>query len=63
MKEEQNSGADATEQKDEVVFITIYKKDRDWINKTKGKLNREDRLHDVIESYRNPSDPRDYPKE
>ncbi len=36
---------------EDVVFITIYRKDRDWINKTKGKLNRELRLHEVIENY------------
>lgn len=30
------------------VFITIYREDREWINNTKGKLNREQRLHELI---------------
>ncbi len=38
--------------KEDVVFITILREDRDWINKTKGKLNREQRLHEVIERIR-----------
>ena len=38
---------------DDVVFITIQKKDRVWINLTKGKdQNREERLHEVLENYR-----------
>lgn len=37
---------------DDVVFITIYRKDRDWINKTKHMANREERLHAVIKKYR-----------
>jgi len=36
----------------DVVFITIYREDRDWINKTKHKCNREQRLHAVIRKYR-----------
>lgn len=37
---------------DDVVFITIYKKDREWINETKGDFNREERLHEIIRKYR-----------
>ncbi len=54
MKHETNSGADAPESKkrDPVVFTTILREDRDWINETKGKLNREERLHEVIKGYK-----------
>lgn len=42
----------ASDKPDEVVFITVYKKDRAWINETKGGRNRESRLHQVLENYR-----------
>ncbi len=32
----------------EVVFITIFREDRGWINATKGELNRQQRLHEII---------------
>ena len=34
----------------DVVFTMIYREDRDWINNTKGKLNREEKLHEIIEN-------------
>ncbi len=42
-----------TEHREEiVVFITILESDRKWINETKGGMNREERLHQVLENYR-----------
>jgi len=37
---------------EDIIFITIYKTDRNWINETKGKLNRAERLHQIIEFYK-----------
>lgn len=45
-------GGESLSGEDDVVFITIYRKDREWINKTKGTMNREERLHQVIGDYR-----------
>lgn len=39
-------------EQDDVVFITIYREDREWINETKGDLNRERRLHNILENYK-----------
>lgn len=35
----------------EIVFIPIFREDRDFVNRTKGKKNRAERLHDIITSY------------
>lgn len=60
MEQEKNSDSSAQSNKtqlknkksDDVVFITILREDRDWINMTKGKLNREQRLHQIFENYK-----------
>ncbi len=54
-KETIDSGADAPEVKTnggKYVFIPILKGDRDFVNATKGKKNRPDRMHDIIACYR-----------
>lgn len=57
MKETTNSispaqGIETWKKDSDIVFITILRGDRDWINKTKCKLNREERLHEIIQMYR-----------
>lgn len=50
MKETDTDSGDSAKYKS--YYTAIRLEDREWIDETKGKLSRPQRLHEVIQKYR-----------